>query len=124
MQDASTDLFSGEQRNTECAIGEYNIGCGYDPPADDTSSYGDGFNAVGGGVYAMQWDDEHIRVWHFARGSIPADIGAKTPDPHSWGLPQAVFGGSSCDVDSYWKNMSLVINIVSILHSYLGSDQL
>jgi hypothetical protein len=106
-------LFSGKQRNLDCAVGLDNIGCGYDPPAEDGSSYGDGFNAAGGGVYAMQWDAEHIRVWHFPRGGIPADIEAGEPQPESWGLPQAVFGGPSCEVDDYFKDMSLVINIVS-----------
>lgn len=104
-------LFTGEQRNTDCAIGTQNIGCGFNPPADDTSSYGDAFNAVGGGVYAVQWDSDRMKVWHFARGSIPADIESKTPEPSGWGLPEAVFGGERCDVDSFFKNMSIVINI-------------
>ncbi|POR36233.1 Putative endo-1,3(4)-beta-glucanase, partial [Tolypocladium paradoxum] len=104
-------LFSGEQRNADCAVGNTNIGCGFSPPASDTSSYGDGFNAVNGGVYAMQWDSRHIKIWHFARGEIPRDIQRKRPDPTGWKLPEAVFGGSSCDVKSFFKDMSLVINI-------------
>ncbi|KAK0391161.1 hypothetical protein NLU13_0662 [Sarocladium strictum] len=106
-----TSLFIGEQRNTDCAVGTKNIGCGFNPPVADASSYGDAFNAAGGGVYAVQWDSERIKVWHFPRGAIPADIDAKNPQPAGWGLPQAVFGGQKCDVDSYFKNMSIVINI-------------
>ena len=112
LDPADSDLFSGERRNLNCAIGSQNVGCGFDPPASDGSSYGDGFNAANGGVYAMQWDSDYIRVWHFARGSIPSDIESKNPDPSGWGLPQAVLGGSKCDVDSYYTNMNLVINIV------------
>ncbi|PNY28772.1 endo-1,3(4)-beta-glucanase [Tolypocladium capitatum] len=104
-------LFSGKQRNVDCAVGSNNIGCGFGPPANDTSSYGDGFNAVDGGVYAMQWSSKHIKIWHFARAAIPRDIQRKKPDPRGWKLPEAVFGGSSCDVSSFFKNMSLVINI-------------
>ncbi|KAK4081735.1 CAZyme family GH16 [Trichoderma aggressivum f. europaeum] len=104
-------LFSGEQINTECAVGTDNIGCGFHPSSEDTSSYGDGFNAAHGGVYAMQWDHVHIRIWHFPRGSIPRDIEAKRPDPDTWGQPIAIFGGSQCRVDSYFKNMRLVLNI-------------
>ncbi|CAM1511552.1 Fc.00g090650.m01.CDS01 [Cosmosporella sp. VM-42] len=111
LDPVDSDLFSGERRNLDCAIGARNVGCGFDPPATDVSSYGDGFNAAHGGVYAMQWDSDYIRVWHFARGSIPSDIEAKNPDPTGWGLPQAVFGGSKCDVDTYYNNMNLVINI-------------
>jgi hypothetical protein len=62
----------------------------------------------------MEWDAGNIRIWHFARGSIPGDIENKQPDPESWGQPVAIFGGSSCDVDTYFKNMRLVLNIVSI----------
>ncbi|KAH0496896.1 hypothetical protein TgHK011_004239 [Trichoderma gracile] len=104
-------LFSGQLINTECAVGENNIGCGFHPSVEDTSSYGDGFNAAHGGVYAMEWDSVHIRIWHFARGQIPRDVEEKRPDPETWGLPIAVFGGESCDVDEYFKRMRLVLNI-------------
>lgn len=105
--------FSGVLRSTNCDVGTDNVGCGYSSPADDTSAYGDGFNAANGGVYAMEWDDEYIKIWHFARSQIPSDIDNKEPDPSGWGLPDAIFGGDSCDVDNFFKDMSLVINIVS-----------
>lgn len=84
------------------------------PPPSDTNSYGDSFNAVGGGVYAMLWSATELRVWHFARGAIPPDLTSKTPDPSGWGTPQALFGGSSgaCDVDKHFADMSIVLNIV------------
>ncbi|KAL6896526.1 glycoside hydrolase family 16 protein [Trichoderma evansii] len=104
-------LYSGQQLSTQCAVGTDNIGCGFNPSPDDTSSYGDGFNAAHGGVYAMEWNEANIRIWHFPRGSIPRDIENKEPDPDSWGQPVAIFGGSSCDVDTYFKNMRLVLNI-------------
>lgn len=113
-QDADA-IFSGEMRSTDCAVGDFNIGCGFDPPPTAApSTYGDGFNAIGGGVYAMEWTSEAIRVWHFPRGDIPGDIAEKTPDPATWGVPQAVFGGKGCAVDEFWSDMSLVINIVSL----------
>lgn len=59
----------------------------------------------------MEWAENAIKIWHFARGSIPEDITQKNPDPSNWGNPTASFGGSSCDVDKYFKNMNLVINI-------------
>ncbi|PTB70742.1 glycoside hydrolase family 16 protein, partial [Trichoderma citrinoviride] len=104
-------LYSGTLINAECAVGDNNIGCGFHPSGEDTSSYGDGFNAAHGGVYAMEWDSVHIRIWHFARGSIPRDVEEKRPDPETWGLPIAVFGGESCDVDQYFHRMRLVLNI-------------
>lgn len=113
LDPADAGKFTGTQRNSDCEIGSMNVGCGYDPPVSDASSYGDGFNAANGGVYAMLWDSDYIRVWHFPRGKVPSDIAAKKPEPKGWGLPQALFGGSKCDVDSYFKNMNIVINIVS-----------
>ncbi|KEY74214.1 hypothetical protein S7711_00370 [Stachybotrys chartarum IBT 7711] len=111
-QDSSAhQLAGGLLRNEACAVGNDNVGCGFYPPRSDTSSYGDGFNAAGGGVYAMLWDSDHIRVWHFGRNEVPGDINSKEPEPDNWGMPQAVFGGSSCDVDSHFSNMNLVINI-------------
>ncbi|EGX94761.1 GPI anchored endo-1,3(4)-beta-glucanase [Cordyceps militaris CM01] len=104
-------MASGVAQDTNCDVGTQNIGCGYVPPAADTSSYGDTFNAVGGGVYAMQWDDDFIKVWHFDRAAAPADIAAKRPDPAGWGKPQAVYGGQSCDVQSHFRDMSIVLNI-------------
>ncbi|OHE98845.1 mixed-linked glucanase [Colletotrichum orchidophilum] len=86
-----------------------NAGCNYLPPASDMHTYGDSFNAVGGGVYALEWTSEAISIWHWPRQSIPEDIVAKNPDPSGWGLPTALFGTSTCNVDTYFKDMSIVI---------------
>ena len=61
----------------------------------------------------MEWDEEFIKVWHFSRSKVPRDISEKKPHPKRWGRPHAVFGGSSCDVDTFFRDMKLVINIVS-----------
>ncbi|RBR07942.1 uncharacterized protein FIESC28_10456 [Fusarium coffeatum] len=111
LDPADSNLYSGILRDADCGVGTDNVGCGFNPPKSDTSSYGDGFNAVGGGVYAMEWDSEYISIWHFPRGAIPADIVAKRPDPKKWGLPQSLFGGSKCNVNDYFRDMRLVLNI-------------
>ncbi|KAF4457010.1 hypothetical protein F53441_1025 [Fusarium austroafricanum] len=111
LDPADSNLFSGERLSLDCAVGTDNVGCGFTSPNSDTSSYGDGFNAVGGGVYAMEWDSEYISIWHFPRGAIPADIEGKRPDPSKWGLPQSLFGGSKCNVDEYFNDMRIVLNI-------------
>ncbi|KAM0563513.1 hypothetical protein ACHAPJ_001234 [Fusarium lateritium] len=111
LDPADENLFSGERLSLDCGVGMDNVGCGFNPPESDKSSYGDAFNAIGGGVYAMEWDSEYIKIWHFPRGSIPADIEAKKPDPKKWGLPQSLFGGSKCNVDEYFKDFKLVLNI-------------
>lgn len=103
--------FTGAQGYLDCADTTY--GCNFIPPTADTSSYGDDFNGVGGGVYALQWTDDAIKIWHFPRTGIPADIAAKQPDPSGWGLPQALFGSTGCDVPSHFSDMNIVLNIVS-----------
>ncbi|KAI1779602.1 glycoside hydrolase family 16 protein [Hypoxylon cercidicola] len=106
--------FSGEQRSLDSSKSPENLGCNYASPTADTTSYGDAFNAEGGGVYALEWDSEALKIWHFSRSTIPDNIvysHSESPDPSTWGPPQAVFGGSSCDADTYFFNMSLVFNI-------------
>ncbi|KAI5922598.1 glycoside hydrolase family 16 protein [Camillea tinctor] len=105
--------FIGVQGETDCSPDMYNYGCNYLASTADTTSYGDVFNAEGGGVYALEWTSDDLKIWHFPRSQIPGDIAfapVSTPDPSTWGPPQARFGGSSCDPDTYFYNMSLVIN--------------
>ncbi|CAN8102145.1 unnamed protein product [Discula destructiva] len=101
--------FTGTQHYTNCADTAY--GCNYATPTTDTLSYGSDFNGVGGGVYALQWTGEAIKIWHFPRTKIPMDIVAKQPDPSGWGLPQALFGNGGCGVESHFNDMSIVLNI-------------
>ncbi|KAI5866784.1 concanavalin A-like lectin/glucanase domain-containing protein [Durotheca rogersii] len=111
---APVDGFSGEQIRSDCSPDTYNIGCNYAPPTSDTASYGDAFNAEGGGVYALEWDATALKLWHFPRSTIPDNIvyaPAVGPDPSTWGPPQAVFGGPGCDPDTYFFNLSLVLSI-------------
>ncbi|KAI0008572.1 glycoside hydrolase family 16 protein [Xylariaceae sp. FL0662B] len=111
---APTTGFTGDQSRTTCEPTPENFGCNYAAPTSDTSSYGDTFNAGGGGVYAMEWDSDALKLWHFPRSNTPADIKMApvvSPNPENWGPPQAIFGGSDCDADTFFFNMSLVINI-------------
>lgn len=85
----------------------YNVGCGIRD--NRTTSFGAGFNAAGGGVYAMQWTSDYVRVWFFARGSIPSDILSRQPNPASWGLPFANMQGS-CVVDQHFQGHKIVLN--------------
>ncbi|KAH7152165.1 concanavalin A-like lectin/glucanase domain-containing protein [Dactylonectria estremocensis] len=85
-----------------------NEGCGVE--ADD-DSYGTAFNSDGGGVMAMEWRDAGIRMWQFARGSIPSDITNQEPDPSTWGTALADFPSTNCDIGSHFTNNSIIVNI-------------
>ena len=103
--------FSTNQLNVaDC---EGTTGCGQ--PTESSNNYGKGFNAGGGGVYAVEWTSQSISVWFFPRGSsgIAAltGSGAAAPDPSSFGTPQATFvGNSGCNIDEHFVNHSLVFD--------------
>ena len=85
-----------------------NAGCGV---KGETSSYGADFNSAGGGVMAMELRDAGIRMWQFARDSIPSDITDQSPDPSSWGEAVADFPSTDCNIGSHFQNQSIIVNI-------------
>jgi len=87
-----------------------NSGCG--SMANDTATpnnYGKGLSDNDGGVYITEWTSAFVRVWFFARGSIPTSVTEGTPDISEFGLPMANFQGS-CDIDTHFANHSIIIN--------------
>lgn len=89
----------GQGKNQGCAV--------HDASA---ASYGDGFNKNGGGVYAMEWTSQHIKVWWWPRGTVPADALGANPAPAYWGMPQAMFKGA-CDMDEKFRDHKIVFDI-------------
>ncbi|KAN0098597.1 glycoside hydrolase family 16 protein [Hyaloscypha variabilis] len=88
---------------------EGNNGCSM--TTTNSQGYGSGFNANGGGVYAMQWESTGIYVWFFPRSAIPADITSGSPNPSGWGTPTATFASSSsCEVDQFFMNHNIVFD--------------
>lgn len=92
----------------------YNTGCNVSAAP---ATYGPEFNAAGGGIVAMEWRTEGIRVWVFSRGNgtgsgrgspFPAQ---GVPDPSTWGSPLADFPATSCDMGSHFRNQSIIVNI-------------
>jgi len=105
-----TNGASGNLKDGNCNAGGGNMGCSQDTKAP----YGDAFNDVGGGVYAMEWTADAISVWHFPRTAIPADALSASPNPATWGAPTAKFvGGAGCDIDSHFKNHKIIFNIAT-----------
>ncbi|KAL2162741.1 hypothetical protein VTH06DRAFT_6577 [Thermothelomyces fergusii] len=77
---------------------------------------------AGGGVVALGWRSEGIRVWVFPRGGggggattpavgLAALPAGESPDPSAWGPPLADFPATSCDMESHFRNQSIIINI-------------
>jgi hypothetical protein len=89
-----------------CGDGGGNNGCGVVDYVG--TSYGTGFDAAGGGVYATEWTSSWIKVWYFPYSQLPADIKSGNPNPSGWGTPQANFGG--CAFDNYFKNLQIIFD--------------
>lgn len=83
-------------------------GCGV---KGNDSTFGEDYNSAGGGYMALEWRSAGIRVWNFLRDSVPADITNNAPDPSTWGEATADFPNTGCDIDSHFKNQTIIINI-------------
>ena len=80
--------------------------------ASSSTSYGTGYNTAGGGVYALKWASDSIKIWQWNKGKVPADVTAGAPKPTGWGVPAASFAG--CAFDSYFKQMNIVSSYLSL----------
>lgn len=96
-----------------------NSGCGALSDGN-VATYGEPYNAVGGGVYAMEWRSAGIRVWSWLRDELPDDIqdvldsngtSTTTPDPSGWDTAFADFPDTHCDIDTHFKNQSIIADI-------------
>ena len=95
--------FDGNRLSTSCRSGAGdNTGCGIQ---DFEGSAGAPFNAGGGGVFVMLWDDTQLSFWRFARNKIPQDIKDGAPNPDGWGTPVARWTNQSCDIQNAFQNM-------------------
>ncbi|RDW79847.1 hypothetical protein BP6252_04485 [Coleophoma cylindrospora] len=94
---------------TNCDNGATN-NAGCSATSKDTASYGSGFNAVGGGVYAMQWTSSVINVWNFHPSNVPSDITSGKPDPSTWGLPSFSSTGGSGDIDTHFIDHNMIFD--------------
>ncbi|MCJ1361263.1 hypothetical protein MMC16_000361 [Acarospora aff. strigata] len=103
--------FSGSIVTPNCDVNApdqgNNVGCSIN--TGQTNTYGDGFNAVGGGVYATLWNSDAISVYFFPRNQIPGDINNGNPNPGAWGRPLAQFQGG-CNIDAHFQNLQIVLD--------------
>ncbi|KAL2062636.1 hypothetical protein VTL71DRAFT_5708 [Oculimacula yallundae] len=97
-------VLASECKNTTNA----NAGCGVNAGTDTT--FGNTFNANGGGVLALELREAGIRMWQFTRDKLPAGLWS-SPDPSSWGTATADFPNTECDIGKHFRNQSIVANI-------------
>ena len=68
-------------------------------------SFGAASNAKGGGVVAMEWTDETIKMWLF-----PHDTTPDVSNVAAWRTPDASFSSVHCDIASIFKEHVVLIN--------------
>ncbi|KAJ6088686.1 hypothetical protein N7486_009947 [Penicillium sp. IBT 16267x] len=105
---ALTDTgMSGIVNETGCGEALGTVGCVIE---GHKGSYGTSFNNNGGGVYAMEWTEEFLKIWFFPRKSIPASITKGEPDVSEFGIPMALVQ-DGCDVANSFKEQSFVFDV-------------
>ncbi|OBT68303.1 hypothetical protein VE03_02276 [Pseudogymnoascus sp. 23342-1-I1] len=89
---------------------------------DSSNNYGDSFNSVGGGIYAVEWTGTTIQIWNFPRLSADGiDALSAHPDPTKWRKATITTAGGSCDVKNLFKNHNLIID-TTFCGDYAGQD--
>lgn len=89
-----------------------NQGCNQLGPQN---SMGLGFNSMGGGTFAAEWDPKQgkqIRTWFWSAGMEPPGLSQNTVNPDEWGAPFSRFtlDDQACHA-SHFANMRLVIDL-------------
>jgi hypothetical protein len=98
--------------------------------SSENGTIGAPMNAIGGGVYVLEWDpaNGYIKSWVFKKGNVPDNLqqamrtasssskeekAVVLPDPESWDLPYAYFAigdKSGCSAD-HFQNNRLIFNL-------------
>lgn len=85
-----------------------NQGCS--ATSTDPNSYGDTFNAAGGGIYALEWTSDVIQIWNWEGNSAPGDIGQGNPDPTGWGTPAFTTANGIGAIDDFFQDHQIILN--------------
>jgi len=96
-----------------------NQGCSIN--ANNPQTFGQGFNNIGGGVFATLFDPtKEIAMWFFPRDNIPPDVQSYHPKPDTWIKPYAYFSlGSECPGSNF--NKQTIIFDIGLCGQWAGS---
>nr|UYL90303.1 GH16 endo-beta-1,3(4)-glucanase [Talaromyces funiculosus] len=97
---------TGKLTATACST---DVGSGGCTVQGTEGSFGDDFNDLNGGIYAMELTSDAIKVWFFSRANIPACITSGHPDTSTFGTPMAVFQGT-CNFEKDFTAQQIIFN--------------
>ena len=55
----------------------------------------------------------------FFRSAVPVDIGQGSPNPSLWGVPSATLANTSCNIEQYFVNHSIIFGKYNLLSTIL-----
>lgn len=112
MPAARTQTGTNSQLDCNAAVNS-NTGCGVKFPG--SNSFGPSFNNNGGGWFAMERNNNFIKVWFWPRnsGSVPSDLrnGASKVNTDAWGIPAAHFPNTQCNIAKHFAAHNIIINL-------------
>ncbi|KAH8097026.1 concanavalin A-like lectin/glucanase domain-containing protein [Cristinia sonorae] len=113
----------GRNQNEDCGTG---TGCTVGETAPN--SFGPGFAAAGGGVWATQFDVAGIFIWYWSRPDVPQNLVQSTStsslDISSWGPPTASYpAGPWCNITKFFSPQQLVFDI-TLCGDWAGVDSI
>ncbi|KAI0386622.1 glycoside hydrolase family 16 protein [Hypomontagnella monticulosa] len=74
------------------------------------SEYSSTFGSPLGGIFAMEWTDDFLKIWDWPRLLAPADVLKGKPEPSTlWGKPSYVI--QKCNINKAFKDMKMVLNV-------------
>jgi hypothetical protein len=71
----------------------------------------------------VQWDEDGVAVFFFARNNIPSDISAGTPLPSKWGTPMAKWAAAGCDPFKFFYQQVAIFDTTLWSVHFLPSSQ-
>lgn len=111
---------TGTAEGAMCDSRFTNSGCGSRAAVNASLTFGDGFNANGGGIYVMDWRSNGIRVWFFPRDDLPDDLAAISaspetdnlaPDMRGWPIQMANFPNTNCNIDKAFQLNNIIFDL-------------
>jgi hypothetical protein len=59
-------------------------------------------------VIAMQVETNTMRIWHFRKNEVPADLSSGNPDPSKWKRPTVALSPKSCNFQKAFSQFKIV----------------